>query len=81
MNLIISLNRVVNTILSDKKLKKKEALKEIIHEVNIYRDNILDRVAPFLHKGDIGELDVSSLVNVTRELADEFKDIASALGA
>ena len=79
MDLIISLNRIVNSLLEQKKWKKKEQLKAILVEIGDYRDNILERVAPFLHKGDIGELDVSSLINVTRELADEFKDIANAI--
>lgn len=44
-----------------------------------YRDDILTTIAPHIHKGNLGEIDISSLVNMVRELSDGFIDITQTL--
>ena len=44
-----------------------------------YRNTILTHVAPYVINGNVGDMDVSSLVNMTGELNDCVKSIERAL--
>jgi hypothetical protein len=44
-----------------------------------YRNNILSHIAPYITHGNVGDMDVSSLVNMNGELTDCIKDISKVL--
>lgn len=74
---LIQINRIVHTVLSWTP-DQAEAFTTLIQQVASYRDNILTHVAPHIIQGNVGEMDVSSLINMTREITDGYKDIANA---
>ena len=52
---------------------------EVINTMKYYRNNIISHVAPYVKNGNVGDMDVSSLVNMTGELTDGIKDIAKII--
>lgn len=63
----------------NKKEKYQKSLKKLLADVYDYRDTILTKVSPYMKSWDLWELDISSLVNLTRELADQCRDIIHVL--
>lgn len=76
---IIALNKAVYNIIDGTVYEDADNLAEVIAEVSEYRNNILSHIAPYVVKGNVGDMDISSLVNMLRELTDGYKDIAYSL--
>ncbi|AKH33157.1 Na+/Pi-cotransporter [candidate division SR1 bacterium Aalborg_AAW-1] len=76
---IIAINKGVYSIIDGTSYDDTQSLSETIREVSSYRDDILNHIAPYIVKGNVGDMDISSLVNMSREVTDGYKDITYAV--
>lgn len=79
LDVVVKLNRAVYTTIGRTKLTHPEQFVDVISDMKAYRNGILTHVAPFVVNGNVGDMDVSSLVNMTGELYDCMKDIAKSV--
>lgn len=75
---IIEINRLSYQQLENQQWATAK-LEQLVQNFMQYRDDILTTIAPHIHKGNLGEIDISSLVNMVRELSDGFIDITQTL--
>ena len=76
---VIDMNKAVYAQIDGTVYDDGKSLAETIRDVSHYRDDILNHIAPYVVKGNVGDMDISSLVNMLREITDGYKDIAYAL--
>lgn len=76
---VIDINKAVYAQLDGISYNDPKSVPETIREVSEYRDNMLNHIAPYIVKGNVGDMDISSLVNMSREITDGYKDIAYAV--
>lgn len=76
---VININKAVYSVIDNTTYPDTKSLVETVSEISDYRDNILNHVAPYVVKGNVGDMDISSLVNMSREITDGYKDIAHSL--
>ena len=79
IDIVINLNRAVYTNIGRNQLKQPIVMKEVSDAMKHYRNTILTHVAPYVINGNVGDMDVSSLVNMTGELNDCVKSIERAV--
>ncbi len=76
---VILLNKAIYAKLGYITIDADESLPQVIQQITQYRDNIITHVAPDIIKGNIWDMDISSLVNMTREITDGYKDLTNSL--
>jgi hypothetical protein len=73
------MNKAVYTKIGRIPLEQAQDINIVVEEMRSYRNNMLSHVAPYIVNGNVGDIDVSSLVNMNGELTDCIKDIAKAI--
>lgn len=76
---IVEINKAVSSLITNNNTTKNDNLAHLVQEMTSYHDSILSHVSPFMKDGNIGEMDLSSLINLTRELSDGYKDIMKTI--
>lgn len=79
LDIVISLNKAVYTSIGRTPLKVPCTIDTVVDAMILYRNNLLTHISPYVIKGNVGDMDVSSLVNMTGELVDCVKDMEKSL--
>ncbi len=81
LDIIIRLNRASYTIIWTKWIKDKEDILVVLADMKSYRNNILTHISPFVTNGNVGDIDVSSLINMNWELTECINDLGKSLSS
>lgn len=79
LDIIIDLNKTVYNKINTSHSKESKDINQVISTITEYRNNILSHVGPFVINWNIGDMDASSLVNMTGELVDCIKSMQRAI--
>jgi phosphate:Na+ symporter len=77
--IIIRLNKAIYIKIGRTPLSWKEDIHNVIEDMRTYRNTILSHIAPYVIHGNVGDMDVSSLVNMNGELTDCMKSMAKII--
>lgn len=78
LEIVIMFNRSVYSYHSRTPMLGAQDIADVVRIAKDYRNTILTHVAPMIHQGNIGDVDVSTLVNMTGELVDCVKSLERA---
>jgi hypothetical protein len=76
MDMVIRLNKSIYHHIGRTPIKNAEDIDTVIDDMRNYRNNILNHVAPYVINGNVGDMDLSSLVNLTTELTESMKNMS-----
>jgi phosphate:Na+ symporter len=79
LDIILRTNRAIYSHIWRNPIQDHEDISTVLEDMRTYRNNILSHVAPYVVNGNVGDMDVSSLVNMNGEITDCIKDIAKAV--
>lgn len=79
IDIIIKINKATYAQLGKDMGEHTISIHDVLDEMKIYRNNVLSHIAPHVINGNLGDMDVSSLVNMNGEISDCIKDISKAI--